>query len=42
MSAAPVWVFAAWFTTLPLAVFAALVASGGRRGRGFVAGAKSG
>jgi hypothetical protein len=39
MSAAPVWVFAAWFTTLPLAVFAALVASGGRRGRGFVAGA---
>jgi hypothetical protein len=39
MSAAPVWVFAAWFTTLPLAVFAALVASGGGRGRGFVAGA---
>jgi hypothetical protein len=39
MSAAPVWVFAAWFTTLPLAVFAALVASGGRRGLGFLAGA---
>ena len=38
MSAAPVWLFAAWFTTLPLAVFAALVASGGRRGRAFAAG----
>jgi hypothetical protein len=38
MSEAPVWLFAAWFTTLPLAVFAALVASGGRRGRSFTAG----
>jgi hypothetical protein len=38
VSAAPVWLFAAWFTTLPLAVFAALVASGGR-GRAFTAGA---
>jgi len=37
VSAAPAWLFAAWFTTLPLAVFAALVASGGR-GRAFLAG----
>jgi len=38
MSEAPAWLFAAWFTTLPLAVFAALVASGGRRGRAFRGG----
>jgi hypothetical protein len=38
MSEAPAWLFAAWFTTLPVAVFAALVASGGRRGRAFTAG----
>jgi hypothetical protein len=36
VSAAPAWLFVAWFTTLPLAVFAALVASG--RGRAFLAG----
>lgn len=38
MSATQTWLFAAWFTTLPLAVFAALVASGRRRSRALVAG----